>query len=92
MILKQNFQISKAFIVNNKIDLNIDKEYRDKINTYKNINIKIIDCSVKYGNTLKNWIITSKENASFVGNSGAGKSTLTSKIIGKDLKTNESPK
>ena len=57
---------------------------------YKNINIKIIDCSAKYGNNLEeldNYI--EGKCVLFVGNSGAGKSTLTSKIIGKDLKTNE---
>ena len=89
-ILKTKLSNIEAFIVNNKIDLNIDKEYRDKINTYKNINIKIIDCSAKYGNNLEeldNYI--EGKCVLFVGNSGAGKSTLTSKIIGKDLKTNE---
>jgi len=89
-ILKTKLSNIEAFIVNNKIDLNIDKEYRDKINIYKNINIKIIDSSAKYGNNLKELgnYITGK-CVLFVGNSGAGKSTLTSKIIGRDLKTNE---
>ena len=89
-ILKTKLSNIEAFIVNNKIDLNIDKEYRDKIDIYKNINIKIIDCSAKYGNNLEeldNYI--EGKCVLFVGNSGAGKSTLTSKIIGKDLKTNE---
>jgi len=89
-ILKTKLSNIEAFIVNNKIDLNIDKEYRDKIDIYKNINIKIIDSSAKYGNNLKELgnYITGK-CVLFVGNSGAGKSTLTSKIIGRDLKTNE---
>ena len=89
-ILKTKLSNIEAFIVNNKIDLNIDKEYRDKINIYKNINIKSIDCSAKYGNNLEeldNYI--EGKCVLFVGNSGAGKSTLTSKIIGKDLKINE---
>ena len=89
-ILKSKISNIEAFIVNNKIDLNVDKEYKDKINIYKNINIKIIDSSAKYGDNLEelgNYI--KGKCVLFVGNSGAGKSTLTSKIIGKELKTNE---
>ena len=89
-ILKSKLSNIEAFIVNNKIDLNVDKEYKDKINIYKDINIKIIDSSAKYGDNLEelgNYI--KGKCVLFVGNSGAGKSTLTSKIIGKELKTNE---
>ena len=89
-ILKSKISNIEAFIVNNKIDLSVDKEYKDKINIYKDINIKIIDSSAKYGDNLEelgNYI--KGKCVLFVGNSGAGKSTLTSKIIGKELKTNE---
>ena len=89
-ILKSKISNIEAFIVNNKIDLSVDKEYKDKINIYKDINIKIIDSSAKYGDNLEelgNYI--KGKCVLFVGNSGAGKSTLTSKIIGKKLKTNE---
>jgi len=89
-ILKSKLSNIEAFIVNNKIDLNVDKEYKDKINIYKDINIKIIDSSAKYGDNLEelgNYI--KGKCVLFVGNSGAGKSTLTSKIIGKEIKTNE---
>ena len=89
-ILKSKLSNIEAFIVNNKIDLSVDKEYKDKINIYKDINIKIIDSSAKYGDNLEelgNYI--KGKCVLFVGNSGAGKSTLTSKIIGKEIKTNE---
>ena len=89
-ILKSKISNIEAFIVNNKIDLNVDKEYKDKINIYKDINIKIIDSSAKYGDNLEelgNYI--KGKCVLFVGNSGAGKSTLTSEIIGKEIKTNE---
>ena len=89
-ILKSKISNIEAFIVNNKIDLNVDKEYKEKINIYKDINIKIIDSSAKYRDNLEelgNYI--KGKCVLFVGNSGAGKSTLTSKIIGKKLKTNE---
>ena len=89
-ILKSKISNIEAFIVNNKIDLNVDKEYKDKINIYKDINIKIIDSSAKHRDNLEelgNYI--KGKCVLFVGNSGAGKSTLTSKIIGKELKTNE---
>ncbi len=89
-ILKSKISNIEAFIVNNKIDLSVVKEYKDKINIYKDINIKIIDSSAKYGDNLEelgNYI--KGKCVLFVGNSGAGKSTLTSKIIGKEIKTNE---
>ena len=87
-ILKTKLSNVEAFIINNKNDLDADKEYRNKIKIYKNLNIKIINTSAKYGKNLEklnNYI--KNKSILFVGNSGAGKSTLTSKIVGKDLKT-----
>ena len=89
-ILKTKLSNIEAFIINNKNDLDADKEYRNKIKIYKNLNIKIINTSAKYGKNLEklnNYI--KNKSILFVGNSGAGKSTLTSKIVGKDLKTRE---
>ena len=89
-ILKTKLSNIEAFIINNKNDLDADKEYRSKIKIYKNLNIKIINTSAKYGKNLEelnNYI--KNKSILFVGNSGAGKSTLTSKIVGKDLKTRE---
>ncbi len=89
-ILKTKLSNIEAFIINNKNDLDADKEYRNKIKIYKNLNIKIINTSAKYGKNLEelnNYI--QNKSILFVGNSGAGKSTLTSKIVGKDLKTRE---
>ncbi len=87
-ILKTKLSNIEAFIINNKNDLDADKEYRNKIKIYKDLNIKIINTSAKYGKNLEelNSYIKNK-SVLFVGNSGAGKSTLTSKIVGKDLKT-----
>ena len=87
-ILKTKLSNIEAFIINNKNDLGADKEYRNKIKIYKDLNIKIINTSAKYGKNLEelNSYIKNK-SVLFVGNSGAGKSTLTSKIVGKDLKT-----
>ncbi len=87
-ILKTKLSNIEAFIINNKNDLDADKEYRNKIKIYKDLNIKIINTSAKYGKNLEelnNYI--KNKSILFVGNSGAGKSTLTSKIVGKDLKT-----
>ena len=87
-----NARLSKIepFILNNKIDFNSNNEYRKKLDIYKNIDIKIINCSAKYGNNLEELVDYIKGKCVvFVGNSGAGKSTLTSKIIGKELRTNE---
>ena len=87
-ILKTKLSNVEAFIINNKNDLDADKEYRNKIKIYKDLNIKIINTSAKYGKNLEelnNYI--KNKSILFVGNSGAGKSTLTSKIVGKDLKT-----
>ena len=89
-ILKTKLSNVEAFIINNKNDLDADKEYRNKIKIYKDLNIKIINTSAKYGKNLEelnNYI--KNKSILFVGNSGAGKSTLTSKIVGKDLKTRE---
>ena len=89
-ILKTKLSNIEAFIVNNKIDLSSDKEYEEKIKLYKNINIKVIEISAKYQKSFEELSDYIKERSVlFVGNSGAGKSTLTSKIIDKDLKTNE---
>ena len=65
-----------------------EKNYLEKLDIYKNINIKIIDTSAKYDKNISELkqFLTDK-CVLFVGNSGAGKSTLTSKIIGKNLKT-----
>ena len=89
-ILKTKLSNIKAFIVNNKIDLSSDKEYEEKIKIYENINIKVIEISAKYQKSFEELSDYIKGMCVlFVGNSGAGKSTLTSKIIDKDLKTNE---
>ena len=62
----------------------------DKLAIYKDINIKIISCSARFGENLEalQQFLESK-CVLFVGNSGAGKSTVSSKIIGQKLKTNE---
>ena len=88
-ILKSILSKIEPFIINNKIDIDSGQEYTDKLNIYKGIDIPIINISAKYGdnigeltNYLKNKCVL------FVGNSGAGKSTLSSRIIGRELKTN----
>jgi ribosome biogenesis GTPase len=89
-ILKTKLSNIEPFILNNKIDVGSDQEYIDKIKIYKNINFNIINISAKYEENLDELINFIKNKCVlFVGNSGAGKSTLTSKIIGKELKTNE---
>ena len=89
-VLKARLSNIEPFIVNNKIDIESDNEYLRRLDIYKNINIKIIACSAKHGTNLEELINYIKnKSVVFVGNSGAGKSTLTSKIIGKNLKTNE---
>ena len=89
-ILKTKLSNIEPFILNNKIDVESDQEYIDKIKIYKNINFNIINISAKYEENLDELINFIKNKCVlFVGNSGAGKSTLTSKIIGKELKTNE---
>jgi len=89
-VLKAKLSSIEPFIVNNKIDLDSSNEYLERFEIYENINIKTIACSAKYGDNLEELINYIKEKCVvFVGNSGAGKSTLSSKIIGKDLRTNE---
>ena len=89
-ILKTKLSNIEPFILNNKIDVESDQEYINKIKIYKDINFNIINISAKYDENLDELISFIKNKCVlFVGNSGAGKSTLTSKIIGKELKTNE---
>ena len=89
-ILKTKLSNIEPFILNNKIDMESDQEYINKIKIYRDINFNIIDISAKYDENLDELINFIKNKCVlFVGNSGAGKSTLTSKIIGKELKTNE---
>ena len=89
-ILKTKLSNIEPFIINNKIDMESDQEYINKIKIYRDINFNIINISAKYDENLDELINFIKNKCVlFVGNSGAGKSTLTSKIIGKELKTNE---
>ena len=89
-ILKTKLSNIEPFILNNKIDVDSDQEYINKIKIYRDINFNIINISAKYDENLDKLINFIKNKCVlFVGNSGAGKSTLTSKIIGKELKTNE---
>jgi ribosome biogenesis GTPase len=89
-ILKTKLSNIEPFILNNKIDVESDQEYINKIKIYRDINFNIINISAKYNENLDELINFIKNKCVlFVGNSGAGKSTLTSKIIGKELKTNE---
>lgn len=89
-ILKTKLSNIEPFILNNKIDMESDQEYINKIKIYRDINFNIINISAKYDENLDELISFIKNKCVlFVGNSGAGKSTLTSKIIGKELKTNE---
>lgn len=87
-LVKANASNIKPFLINNKVDMKQEKNYSEKLDIYKNINIKIIDTSAKYDKNISELkeFLTDK-CVLFVGNSGAGKSTLTSKIIGKNLKT-----
>ena len=86
-LVKANASNIKPFLINNKVDMKPEKNYLEKLDIYKNINIKIIDTSAKYDKNISELkqFLTDK-CVLFVGNSGAGKSTLTSKIIGKNLK------
>ena len=89
-ILKTKLSNIEPFILNNKIDVESDQEYINKIKIYRDINFNIINISAKYDENLDELINFIKNKCVlFVGNSGAGKTTLTSKIIGKELKTNE---
>ncbi len=87
-LVKANASNIKPFLINNKVDMKQEKNYLEKLDIYKNINMKIIDTSAKYDKNISELkeFLTDK-CVLFVGNSGAGKSTLTSKIIGKNLKT-----
>jgi len=77
------------FIINNKTDLDQSPDYKEKLQIYKDLDIKIINLSAKNNtNTeeLKEYLRA--KCVVFVGNSGAGKSTLTTKLTGKHIKTN----
>ena len=79
----------RPFIINNKIDLEPNEAYIEKLNIYRDLDIKIISISAK-NNTNINEIKGYLEGKCvvFVGNSGAGKSTLTNCLTGKNIKTN----
>ncbi len=88
-LVKASASNIKPFLINNKVDMKQEKNYLEKLDIYKNINIKIIDTSAKYDKNISELKEFLKDKCVlFVGNSGAGKSTLTSKITGKNLKTN----
>ena len=88
-ILKSKLSNIVPFIINNKMDLESDQEYKDKLDVYRKIDITIINCSAKYGDNINDLIkFLKNKSILFVGNSGAGKSTLSSRLIGKSLKTN----
>jgi len=79
----------RPFIINNKIDLEPNEAYIEKLNIYKDLDIKIIDISAKNNiniNEIKEYL--EGKCVVFVGNSGAGKSTLTNCLTGKNIKTN----
>ena len=88
-ILKSILSKIEPFIINNKIDIDSGQEYTDRLNIYKGIDISIINISAKYGDNIEELTNYLKNKCVlFVGNSGAGKSTLSSRIIGRELKTN----
>ena len=79
----------RPFIINNKIDLEPNEAYIEKLNIYKDLDIKIISISAKNNiniNEIKEYL--EGKCIVFVGNSGAGKSTLTNCLTGKNIKTN----
>ena len=79
----------KPFIINNKIDLEPNEAYIEKLNIYRDLDIKIISISAKNNiniNEIKEYL--EGKCVVFVGNSGAGKSTLTNCLTGKNIKTN----
>ncbi|MDB4848925.1 ribosome small subunit-dependent GTPase A [Gammaproteobacteria bacterium] len=79
----------RPFIINNKIDLESNEAYIEKLNIYRDLDIKIIDISAKNNiniNEIKEYL--EGKCVVFVGNSGAGKSTLTNCLTGKNIKTN----
>ena len=86
LVLASKFNLS-VLLLNNKTDIE-DNAIEELLNTYKDY--EIIRISAKSGSNfqeLKKWILG--KSIIFVGNSGSGKSTITSKLIGKDLKTNK---
>ena len=88
-ILKSKLSKIEPFIINNKIDIESEDGYIEKLKIYEDIGIRIINTSAKYNDNIEELISYLKNKCVlFVGNSGAGKSTLSSRIIGKDLKTN----
>ena len=79
----------RPFIINNKIDLEPNEAYIEKLNIYRDLYIKIISISAKNNiniNEIKEYL--EGKCVVFVGNSGAGKSTLTNCLTGKNIKTN----
>ena len=79
----------RPFIINNKIDLEPNEAYIEKLNIYRDLDIKIISISAKNNiniNEIKEYL--EGKCVVFVGNSGAGKSTLTNCLTGKNIKTN----
>ena len=79
----------RPFIINNKIDLEPNEAYIEKLNIYRDLDIKIIDISAKNNiniNEIKEYL--EGKCVVFVGNSGAGKSTLTNCLTGKNIRTN----
>ena len=79
----------RPFIINNKIDLEPNEAYIEKLNIYRDLDIKIISISAKNNiniNKIKEYL--EGKCVVFVGNSGAGKSTLTNCLTGKNIKTN----
>lgn len=79
----------RPFIINNKIDLEPNEAYIEKLNIYRDLDIKIISISAKNNiniNEIKEYL--EGKCVVFVGNSGAGKSTLTNCLTGKNIRTN----
>ena len=80
----------KPFIIINKIDLEPDDSYINKLNIYKKLHIDIFGISAKNNtNIVEIKEFLEEKCVVFVGNSGAGKSTLTNCLTGKDIKTNK---
>ena len=80
----------KPFIIINKIDLEPDDSYINKLNIYKKLDIDIFGISAKNNtNIVEIKEFLEEKCVVFVGNSGAGKSTLTNCLTGKDIKTNK---
>ena len=80
----------KPFIIINKVDLEPDDSYINKLNIYKKLDIDIFGISAKNNtNIVEIKEFMEEKCVVFVGNSGAGKSTLTNCLTGKDIKTNK---